>query len=85
MLNWKTMIISLIVGLIFFKAVIVLMCNHFPRLLKTLFFYLFCKYFEAISVASSVQVTLQFYSQIFYSTAPNKIVIRLTKPKNTNC
>ena len=85
MLNWKTMIISLIVGLIFFKAVIVLMCNHFPRLLKTPFFYLFCKYFEAISVASSVQVTLQFYSQIFYSIAPNKIVIRLTKRKNTNC
>ena len=64
---------------IFFKAVIVLMCNHFPRLLRTHFFYLFCKYFAAISVASSVQVSLQFYFQIFYSTAPNKIVIRLTK------
>ena len=46
---------------------------------------LFCKYFAAISVASSAQVTLQFYFQIFYSTAPNKIVIKLTKLKNTNC
>ena len=64
---------------IFFKAVIVLMCNHFSRLLRTHFFYLFCKYFAAISVASSVQVSLQFYFQIFYSTAPNKIVVRLTK------
>ena len=66
-------------------AFTVLMCNHFPRLLKTHFFYLFHKYFAAMSVASSVQVTLQFYFQIFYSTAPNKIVIRLTKLKNTNC
>ena len=64
---------------IFFEAIIVLKCNDFPRLLKTHFFYLFCKYFAAISVASSVQVSLQFYFQIFYSTAPNKIVIRLTK------
>ena len=40
-------------------------------------------YFAAISVASSVQVTLQLYFQIFYSTAPNKIVIKLTKLKNT--
>ena len=48
------------------------------------FIFLFCKYFTAISVASSVQVTLQFYFQIFYSTAPNKIVIKLTKLKNTN-
>ena len=39
------------------------------------------KYFAAISVASSVQVTLQLYFQIFYSTAPNKIVIKLTKLK----
>ena len=49
---------------IFFEAIIVLKCNDFPRLLKTHFFYLFCKYFAAISVASSVQVTLQFYSKI---------------------
>ena len=85
-------------------AFTVLMCNHFPRLLKTHFFYLFCKYFAAILVASSVQVTLQFYFQIFYSNKiiklkivirltklikkinkTNKIVIRLTKLKNTNC
>ena len=82
-------------------AFAVLMCNHFPRLLKTYFFYLFCKYFAAILVASSVQVTLQFYFQIFYSNKIiklkivirltklikkiNKIVIRLTKLKNTNC
>ena len=59
--------------------------QSFSKIIKNTFFYLFCKYFEAISVASSVQVTLQFYSQIFYSTAPNKIVIRLTKRKNTNC
>ena len=43
-----------------------------------------CKYFAAISVASSVQVTLQFYFQIFYNTAPNKIVIKLTKLKRQN-
>ena len=63
--------------------------------------FLLCKYFTAISVASSVQVTLQFYFQIFYSNKIiklkivirltklikkiNKIVIRLTKLKNTNC
>ena len=46
---------------------------------------LLCRYFAAISVACSVQVTLQFYFQIFYSTAPNKIVIKLTKLKKTNC
>ena len=34
------------------------------------------------SVASSVQVALQFYFQIFYSTAPSKIAIRLKKLKN---
>ena len=34
---------------------------------------------------SSVQVTLQLYFQIFYSTAPNQIVIKLTKLKKTNC
>ena len=55
---------------------------YYPKL-KTHFF-LLCKYFAAISVASSVQVTLQFYFQIFYSTDPNKIVIKLTKLKNTN-
>ena len=44
----------------------------------------FCKYFAAISVASSIQVTLQFYFQIFYSTAPNDIVIKLTKQKLQN-
>ena len=43
-----------------------------------------CKYFAVISVASSEQVTLQFYFQIFYSTAPNKIVTKSTKLKNTN-
>ena len=57
----------------------------FSKIIKNTFFYLFYKYFAAISVASSVQVTLQFYFQIFYSTAPNKIVIKLTKLKNTNC
>ena len=41
---------------IFFEAIIVLKCNDFPRLLKTHFFYLFCKYFAAISVASSVNL-----------------------------
>ena len=55
----------------------------FFKLLKTHFFV--CKYFAAISVASSVQVTLQLYFQIFYSTALNKIVIKLTKLKKTNC
>ena len=43
--------------------------------------FLLCKYFTAILVASSVQVTLQFYFQIFYSTVPNKIVIKLTHLK----
>ena len=43
--------------------------------------FLFCKNFAAISLASSVQVTLKFYFQIFYSRAPNKIVIKLTKLK----
>ena len=43
--------------------------------------FLLCKYFTAISVASSVQVTLQFYFQIFYGTVPNKIVIKLTHLK----
>ena len=33
---------------------------------------LFCKYFAAISVASSVQLTLQFYFHSFYSTALNE-------------
>ena len=46
---------------------------------------MFHKYFAAILVASSVQVTLQFYFEIFYSTAPNKIVIKLTKLKKANC
>ena len=41
---------------ILFEAIIVLKCNDFPRLLKTHFFYLFCKYFAAISVASSVNL-----------------------------
>ena len=58
------------------------MCAYFSKLLKHIF--LLCKYFAAISVASSVQVTLQFYFQIFYSTAPNKIVIKLTKLKRQN-
>ena len=46
---------------------------------------MFCKYFAAILVASSVQVTL--YSSIFtvfYSWAPNKIVIKLTTLKRQN-
>ena len=43
---------------LFFEAIIVLKCNDFPRLLKTHFFYLFCKYFAAISVASSVNLQL---------------------------
>ena len=58
------------------------MCAYFSKLLKTHF--LWCKYFAAISVASSVQVTLQFYFQISYSTAPNKIVLKLTKLKRQN-
>ena len=44
-----------------------------------------CKYFAAFSVASSLQVTLQFYFQIFYTTVPNKIVIKLTKLKKKDC
>ena len=59
------------------------MCNFFQSYQKHIF--LLCKYFAAILVASSVQVTLQLYFQIFYSTAPNKIVIKLTKLKKTNC
>ena len=59
--------------------------ESFSKIIKNTFFDLFCKYFAAISVASSVKVTLQFYFQIFYSTAINKIVIRLIKLKNTNC
>ena len=47
--------------------------------------FLSCKYFATISVASSVEVTLQFYFEIFYSTAPNKIIIKLRKLKRTNC
>ena len=53
-----------------------------PYFLKHIF--LLCKYFAAISVASSVQVTLQFYFQIFYNTTPNKIAIKLTKLKRKN-
>ena len=66
---------------IFFEAVII-NCDYFPKLKKK--FFLLYKYFAAISVASSVQVTLQFYFQIFYSTVPNKIAIKLTKLKNAN-
>ena len=55
------------------------MCAYYSNLLKTHF--LLCKYFAPISVASSVQVTLQFYFQPFYSTAPNKTVIKLTQLK----
>ena len=55
---------------------------YFSKLLKIHF--LLCKYFATISVASSVQVTLKFYFQIFYSTAPNKIVIKLKKLKRKN-
>ena len=58
------------------------MCDFF-QVIKNIF--LLCKYLEVISVTSSVQVTLQLYFQIFYSTAPNKIVIKLTKLKKTNC
>ena len=54
----------------------------FSKIEKKIF--LLYKYFAAISVASSVQVTLQFYFQIFYSTVPNKIAIKLTKLKNAN-
>ena len=53
-----------------------------PYFLKHIF--LLCKYFAAISVASSVQVTLQFYFQIFYNTTSNKIAIKLTKLKRKN-
>ena len=66
----------------FFKAVVIIMCNFFQVIKYIL---LLCKYFAAILVASSVQITLQLYFQIFYSTAPNKIVIKLTKLKKTNC
>ena len=58
------------------------MCDFF-QVIKNIF--LLCKYLEVISVTSSVQVTLQLNFQIFYSTAPNKIVIKLTKLKKTNC
>ena len=58
------------------------MCDFF-QVIKNIF--LLCKYLEVISVTSSVQVTLQLYFQIFYSTVPNKIVIKLTKLKKTNC
>ena len=58
------------------------MCDFF-QVIKNIF--LLCKYLEVVSVTSSVQVTLQLYFQIFYSTAPNKIVIKLTKLKKTNC
>ena len=40
--------------------------------------------FHITFVASSVQVTLQASFQIFYSTAPDKIVIKLTKLKRQN-
>ena len=53
------------------------MCDFFKIYKKKTF--LLCKYFAAISVASSLQVTLQLYFQIFYSTALNKIFIKLTK------
>ena len=61
-------------------------CNNvrlFSKIIKNIF--LFCIYFTAISVTSSVQANLQLNLRILYSTAPNKIAIRLTKPKNTNC
>ena len=45
---------------------------------------LFCKYFAAILVASSVQVILQYYFTIFYSTAPKEIVIELVKLRRQN-
>ena len=38
----------------------------------------------AMSVASSVQVILQYYFTIFYSTAPNKIAIKLIKLRKQN-
>ena len=41
-------------------------------------------YFAAISSASSVQVTLQFYFQISYSTAPKKNIIKLANLKRQN-
>ena len=55
------------------------MCAYYSNLLKTHF--VLCKYFAPISVTSSVQVTLQFYFQQFYSTAPNKTVIKLPQLK----
>ena len=45
---------------------------------------LLCKYFAAISVASSVQVTFYSIFTIFHSTALNKIGIILTKVKRQN-
>ena len=59
------------------------MCDYLRLIITTHF--LLCKYFAAISVASSLQVTLQSYFQIFYSTAPNTVAIIITKIKKTNC
>ena len=61
-------------------------CNNvrlFSKIIKNIS--LFCIYFAAILVTSSVQPTLQHNLRILYSTAPNKIAIRLTKSKNANC
>ena len=63
---------------IFFKAVIIIMCNSLSKIIKNTFFSL-RKNFAAISVASSMQVTLQPHFQKFYST------VKLTKLKRTNC
>ena len=52
------------------------MCVLFFKIIKNKPF-LLCKYFAATSVASSVQLTLQF-------TVPTKIVIKLTKLKGQN-
>ena len=43
-----------------------------------------CKYYNDMSVASSVEVILQYYFTIFYSTAPNKIAIKLIKLRKQN-
>ena len=37
--------------------------------------FLFCKYYEAISVVSSEEISLKYYFKILYSTVPNKIAL----------
>ena len=58
----------------FFEAVIIIMHNYFPKIIKNTFF-LLCKFFAAISVASSVQ---ELYNSILkYFTAQPLIKLSL--------